>query len=106
MKTHEILKMTPEQYAMLVFDAWFHWCNLKGFGDKQVQMFLACAALFKWWRANLDALETEFREDAAPYREFMSASDALKLYTKHINKLNFYYSSPLINKALNSNIIK
>lgn len=100
MKTHEILKMTQDEYELLIMDWWVTYCSSKSANDTQLQKLLTDATLFNWWHAQLTAVEKEFEEDAKPYVKAYSPKDAKKLYAKHAYKLGLYYNHNLLLKAL------
>lgn len=100
MKTHEILKMTPEDYEMLLMDWWTSYCAQKGKSDQQKQKLMGNNTLFNWWYGELESVEQEFIEDALPFFKMYTAKDASKLYAKHAYKLQLYYNSDLIKEAL------
>lgn len=100
MKTYEILQMTRADYDLKVFGLFLEWCDRYSYSDEQLQKLLTNNAIYNWFQVSLKPLEAEFKEDAQPYVEVMTANDALKLYKKHVHKLNLYYSSPLIKSAL------
>ncbi len=100
MKIHELLKMTVHQYEMMLWGLWLEWCRKKAYTDHQVQILMCNPALHKWWEGNLEIVEAEFRQEIAPYAAVTSAKDAHKLYLKNAAKLAFYYSTPLITRAL------
>lgn len=101
MKTHEILKMTLEDYEMLLMDWWTSYCAQKGRDDRQIQKLISNNTLYNWWYGQLEAVEREFVQDATPYAASCTQDDAKKLYAKHAYKLQLYYNSNLIKEALN-----
>lgn len=100
MKTHELLKMTQDEYEMLIIDWWTTYCFEKTADSLQAQKLLVCKTLFNWWRAQLRAVETEFEQDALPYHAISGKADVKKLYAKHAYKLHLYYNSNLLKEAL------
>lgn len=100
MKTHELLKMTQEEYELLILDWWLTFCLHKAASDKQVQKLLVNNTLFQWWRAQLTAVEKEFVEEAASYYEIYSPKDAQKLYAKSVYRIQLYYNHELLKEAL------
>ncbi|QAA81382.1 hypothetical protein EI546_06410 [Aequorivita sp. H23M31] len=102
MKTiNEILKMTTEDYEMLLMDWWLSYCAQKGQNQQQVQKLMCNNTLYNWWYAQLEAVEREFIQEATPYAASYTQDDAKKLYAKHVYKLQKYYNSNLIKEALN-----
>lgn len=106
MKTAELLKLSEDQYELVLMGLWMDWCASKTYRPEHCQMLASSNPLFKWWRQSLQGLEDEFRVDAFPYRDSMSSADAFKLYMKHVTKLKKYYSSPLIKQALTPQTIE
>jgi hypothetical protein len=100
MKIYELLKMSQNQYDLLVYGLWLEYCSKKAFYPSQVQLLMANNGLFIWWNGNLEVVEEEFRQEAQPYLHTMTPQDAYKLYIKNTAKLAFYYSSPLFERAL------
>lgn len=101
MKTiHEILKMTKDEYDMLVMNWWTTYCFEKGKTPKNAQKLLINNTVFHWWYAQLEIVELEFAEDALPFLHQYTQEDASKLYAKHAYKLQKYYNSNLIKEAL------
>lgn len=101
MKTHEILKMTTNEYEILVMDWWLTYCQTKSNGNAVfLQKMLINNPLYSWWRSKLFLVEKEFNEDAIPFHHSYKPVDAKKLYAKHAFKLQLYYSNPLIEAAI------
>lgn len=101
MKTiQEILKMTEDEYDMLVMNWWTTYCFEKGKCKENAQKLLNNNTLFQWWHAQLEMVEPEFVADAFPYADQYTQEDASKLYAKHAYKLQLYYNSELIKEAL------
>lgn len=100
MKIYQLLKMTKDEYELLILDWWTTYCFHKTANRHQAQKLLINKTLFNWWRAQLAAIETEFEEDAKPYDAISTQVDVKKLYAKHAYKLQLYYNSNLIKTAL------
>lgn len=101
MKTiFEILKMTPDEYDMLVMNWWTTYCYDKAQDKVQVQKLLNNNVLFQWWHAQLEMVEPEFVADAHPYEDSYTQDDATKLYAFHAYRIQKFYNSDLIKEAL------
>lgn len=100
MKIYQLLKMTKDEYDMLILDWWTTYCYEKGYAKRQIQKLISNQPLFSWWRAQLAAVEKEFEQDAFPYVDISTKVDAKRLYAKHAYKLQKYYNSDLIKDAL------
>lgn len=101
MKTiYQILKMTQDEYEMLVMNWWTTYCFAKSHSSEQAQKLLTNNTLFHWWYAQLEVVELEFVEDALPFQKQYTQEDASKLYAKHAYKLQKYYNSHIIKEAL------
>lgn len=101
MKTiHEILKMTEDEYDMLIMNWWTTYCFAKTASPEQAQKLLINNTLYHWWHSQLEMVEPEFVEDAWPFKDSYTQEDASKLYAKHVYKLQKYYNSNLIKEAL------
>ena len=99
MKTQKTLKMTEDEYEMHIMNWWTSYCAQKGRSPEQVQKLMINNALYNWWRAQLRDVESEFEEDAKPFRS-CGPKDLQKLYAKHAYKLQLYYNHNLIKEAL------
>lgn len=97
MKTHEILKITPEKYEHKVFETYFKWCNVNSSNDDEFQRLIANAAVNGWFLENLAKVEAEFCEEAMPYTGTGSMVDIDTLWLKGVMKLFYYYPKPLLN---------
>lgn len=100
MKIYQLLKMTKDEYEMLIMNWWTTYCFEKSADGHQAQKLLISKTLFNWWLAQLRAVEKEFEQDALPYVAITTQVDAKKLYRKHAYKLQLYYNSNLIKTAL------
>lgn len=71
MKIHEILKITPEEYDMLLLEYWLKWCTQKSITEFELQLLLSNNAIHQWFSDELQFHEQEFVTRSAP---FISAS--------------------------------
>ena len=100
MKIYQLLKMTKDEYEMLIMNWWTTYCFEKSADGLQAQKLLISKTLFNWWLAQLRAVEKEFEQDALPYVAITTKVDAKKLYRKHAYKLHLYYNNNLLIEAL------
>lgn len=101
MNIHEILKMTEEEYQMILMDWWLTYCTSKCLSNATyLQLLLTNNALYNWWYSQLEPIEEEFIEDATPYENKYTKEDVKALYKKHVYKLQKYYNSDLLKEAL------
>lgn len=102
MKTHEILKMTPDEYDILLMDWWLNYCERKSYGNpKHLQMLLTYNPLYNFWHSNLLDAEVEFKIAAQPFQNKYTKDDAKELFAKHAEKLQRYFNDALIKTAIN-----
>lgn len=95
-----LLKMTQEDYEMLLMDWWLTYCQTQSHRQEEIQKLMSNQPLFNWWCDQLQSVEREFIENAAPFEGQYTKEDAKKLYAKHAYKLQKYYKPDLFKKAL------
>ncbi len=98
-----ILKISKEHYETTILSIWLQWCMRHSFSIIDSQKLVCNQTLFNWWQGQYRKLEKEFLEDIKPYKE-LTQKDAITIYMRTVNKIHFFYSKPLLKKALKNDI--
>lgn len=79
------LKMSPEEYELLIFGAYARWCEtLSGTSDRELQKILANSGINKWFMTEYAKCEAEFLQLITRYDECdtITATDLKKCYSE------------------------
>ena len=63
------LKMTPEEYELLIFGAYARWCESVTINIHEFQKVLANAAISKWFMIEYGKCETDFEQLTERYED-------------------------------------
>lgn len=78
------LKMTPEEYELLIFGAYARWCESVTINNQEFQKVLANSAINKWYMMEYAKCEIEFNLLTARYddTDTIVANDFKRCYAE------------------------
>ncbi len=83
-KINQKLKMTSEEYELLIFGAYARWCESATINGHEFQKVLANSAISKWYMTEYSKCELEFEQLTARYEdsETVIAEDFKRCYAE------------------------
>lgn len=108
---YQKLKMTPEEYELLIFGAYARWCESVTINTHEFQKVLANSAINKWFMTEYVKCEIDFTQLTARYQDndTIIAEDFKRCYAECTYRLFNIRPMALLNeikKTTNGNGMK